>query len=199
VSAGDLDTWVWDQVVRALEYPSLVLEEARKTEAARVGERDELTMRLNHLNKVLADLPRERERTQTIYREGYATLEELKTQLVEIDRKRDSLSEERARILTRLGSQTLDEMQASRLGQIVSWVRGRLDRLTRQEQFDAIHAVVERIVVHLERRIEISACVPLGAQSAEAYVRTQWDDGLVVASMSSSRPYRRASRQQTSA
>ncbi len=181
VSARELDEWTWDQVVRALQSPALVLAEARRARENRVGERDELSMRLLYVDKALADIPQERERTQSLYREGYVTIEETKAQLAAAERKRQSLSEERTRLLERLGTQTVDEKQVVRLEQVLERVRDRLDRLTDAERFDAIHAVVGRIVVHLDRRIEVDACVPLAPDGTQGWVRTS----LAAASMPS--------------
>ena len=174
VSAAALDAWVWEQIVRALQAPEIVLEEARRDQEARMGERDVMAMRLAYLDKAIQHLPYELERAQTLYREGYATLEELKAQLAAADLKRDALNDERKHLQERLGTQTVDEVQAIRLEQVLARVRGRLNRLTPQEQFEAIHAVVGRIVVHSDRRIEIEACVPLVTRTAvpPAYVRT---------------------------
>jgi hypothetical protein len=135
-------------------------------------------MHLAYLDKVLRDIPQERERALSAFREGYASKDELRAQLTVIEQKRTALSDERNRLLARLGIETVDEVQAERIERVVARVRDRLDRLTPQEQFDAVHAVVSRIVVHRDSRIEIDACIPLGGGEAERAT-------LVIASMPS--------------
>ncbi len=104
----------------------------------------------------------------------------LTPQLTAIEQKRTALSDEREHLLARLGIETVDEVQAGRIERVVGRVRDRLERLTPQEQFDAVHAVVSRIVVHRDSRIEIDACIPLGGGDAERAT-------LVIASVPSSR------------
>ena len=120
VSSSDLDNWVWDQVIRALEDPKLVLREAHLTVETKAGKREELCGRLAQLDKALSSLTQERERAQTMYREGCASLEELKAQLADTNSKQQANSTERQSILAKLGTQSLTDAQA---------MRGREDRI----------------------------------------------------------------------
>lgn len=171
VPAQDLDEWVWDQVVRALQAPELVLEEARRARESQINERDELTMRLSYVEEALSKLPLERERALSLFREGYATIEEIRVQLTAVDRKCTELTDERSHLLAKLGTQLVDEAQAVRLDQVLSRVQGRLASLTDTGRFEVVHTVVIRAVVYRDRRVEIEACVPLAVKGPSGWVR----------------------------
>ena len=158
--------------MRGLQSPEVMLEEVRKQRESRVSEQDELTMRLGYVEKALADIPRERERAQSLYREGYATIDELRAQIAAVDQKHAHFANERESILARLGTRSVEETHAVRLEQAFVRLWSRLRQLTEAERFNAIHAVVSRIVVHRNREVEIDACVPLSAGGTSGWVRT---------------------------
>ncbi len=88
------------------------------------------------------------------------------------------MAERRSKPLANVDPLALAELQAASIERVVARVRDQLDLLTPQEQFDAVHAVVSRIVVYRDSRIEIDACIPLGGGDAERAT-------LVIASMPS--------------
>lgn len=160
VRAATLETFVWEQLVRMLRDPARVLAEARRQREAHVGERDELEMRLAAVRAQLAKIPEERDRVLRAYREGWASDDEAKGHLAEIDRKRTALEDERSVLASRLAVGTASEEQATRLEAILDRVGRRLRRLAFTERFQVVHAFVERVIVHTTGAVEIHAFVP---------------------------------------
>jgi site-specific DNA recombinase len=171
VAAEELEEAVWGQVVAALRDPEAVLEAARQHRESRVGERDELLIRLEAVRAALAEIPAQRERAQRLYRDGYASIEETKASLDELSRRQRALGGERESLEARLSSRTTDEAEAARLEELVARIGHRLDGLDREERFRAVHAIVRRVVVKSRGELEIEALVPLGAGR---YAHTAW-------------------------
>jgi site-specific DNA recombinase len=178
LGADELEALVWQEVVRLMRHPQVVLTEARKERERRVGERDELLMRLEYVQTALRDLPAERDRAQTLYREGYATLEEVQAHLDRIERKRHSLDDERQMLEAKLSVGTADEEQEAKLARLIAHVAGRLDALSPTEQFDVLHTVIDRVIASRMTGVEIHAYVQLAvteqAKEKHTYVRTAW-------------------------
>jgi site-specific DNA recombinase len=187
IAADALETLVWEQITRILRQPDLVLAEARRLRESQVGARDEFSMRLEYVRKALQDLPQERERLQTLYREGYATLEDTKRHLAAIEGKRAKLEDERCMLEDRLADTALGEDQGARLEQVVTRVTQRLERLTELEQFEVTHSFIERIVVGADQGVEVHAYVQAPEtieRQGSPFVRTSWQD-FSIASMTS--------------
>jgi site-specific DNA recombinase len=178
-----LDRSVWAQVVTTLRQPDVIMEAARRYQESHVSERDELLMRMDGVRSALARIPEERERAQTLYREGYATLEETKTHLAQIERKRDALIQDREELETRLAMRMADEVEADRLDAVVRRVVHRLDRLSPSERSEVVRAFVRRVVVRPGPEIEVHALVPfaevaLAADDRGRYVGALWSQSL---------------------
>jgi len=176
VRSDKLDAAVWAQVVASLRQPDVILEAARRYRESHLGQRDELLMRLEGLRAAMSRVPEERERVQRLYREGLASLEETKSHLADIDRKRAALHQEKETLDARLSVQTADEAEADRLSRVVRRVADRLEQLSSEQRVEVIRAFVRRVVVLPGPEIEVHAFVPLpGHQEAPAqYVRASW-------------------------
>ncbi len=172
--ADVFEALVWQQVTLAFQNPDLVLAEARRYRESKIGQRDELLIRLDYVQKTLRDIPQERERIQTLFREGFASLEETKSHLATIERKRSVLEDEQRGLEARLAFNTADEEQEARLERIVAQIGTRLTNLTDGERFEVAHGFIERVVVGKDGSVEIQAYVPVEKQNA--YVRTTWED-----------------------
>ncbi len=174
MTANRLEVAVWLRVARLLSQPDLVLEEARRHREGRVGERDEMLMRVDYVRAALAKLPAERERVQTMYREGYLELDGLRAQLGAAERKRAALDEERRALEARLKAVTADEAQQGRLEEVTARLAGRLFQLTDAERYEIVHAFIERITISLDGTVDLRAYVPAGRLARRSYVRTAW-------------------------
>jgi site-specific DNA recombinase len=172
--ARRLETLVWEQVKLALQHPDVVLAEARRYRESRLGQRDEVLMRLEYLRAALRELPEERERIQTLFREGYANLDEVRTHLDRVERKQATLEEERRTLEARLAFGTADEHRDSLLEHTVACVASRLGQLTDSERFDVVHACLERVVVGVDQSIEIHGYVAVRGEKEMGYVQAAW-------------------------
>lgn len=84
----------------------------------------------------------------TAYREGWIRPDEAKTQLAELDRKREQLENERDTLEARLSTHTATEVQTERLDGVLVRLGRRLTRLTNEERFQVLHAFIRRVMVH---------------------------------------------------
>jgi site-specific DNA recombinase len=174
-----LDEAVWSQVTAALRNPRSIIAAAQRYRESHVGQRDELLMRLEAVRDGLARLPEERERTQTLYREGAASLEETKTHLGQIERKRTALLEERDELEARLAMQTADEAQADRLHRLVREVAHKLDTLSAMKRAEVVRAFVRWVIVKPGPELEVHAFVPaLQSGKLPRYVGALWAQAL---------------------
>jgi hypothetical protein len=172
-----------------------VLAEARRHLDSRLSQRDQIQIRLDALHQTLACLPAERDRVQTLYREGYATIEEVRGHLDRIERKRKSLDEERRALAMMLDAQTADLDRDAQLARIVAQAGRRLEHLSDAERQEVVRAVIERVQIGLGRTVEIHGYVALNPTETTpgAYMQTAWSrsplDGseLSIASMTSGR------------
>jgi len=174
-----LDEVVWNQVAAALRNPGVIMEAARRYRESHVGQRDELLMRLEASRDGLARIPEERERVQTLYREGFASFEETKGHLGQIERKRTALLEEREMLEARLAMQTADEAQADQLNRLVREVANKLEQLQPEKRAEVVRAFVRRVVVKAGPEIEVHAFVPLPESGKHhQYVGALWAQPL---------------------
>jgi site-specific DNA recombinase len=167
VRADDLEGLVWSQVRTALSRPEEALRAARELREGAWTGRDEIMARLEAVSAWLARVPEERERAQRMYREGYATWEEVTAHLREVEDKRAALERERAELEAKLGRGMASEDAAREIGEVLRRVGGRLDAVSWAEKARAVMAVVRKVVVHPGEggaklgSIEIHAVVPL--------------------------------------
>ncbi len=174
-----------------LRNPRLIMEAALRYRESHAGQRDELLMRLEASRDGLARIPEERERVQTLYREGFASFEETKTHLARIERKRAALLEEREMLEARLAMQTADEAKADQLDRLVREVADRLQQLPPEKRAEVVRAFVRRVVVKPGPEIEVHAFVPLPESGKHSqYVGALWGPAASVPrSIASSREY----------
>ena len=183
VQAGALEAFVWDELAGMLGEPERVLAEARRWRETHLSERDELEMRLAAMRTQLAKIPEERERVLRAYREGWVSEDEFKVQLVDLNRKRAALDDERQIIQSRLFVGTVSDEHATRLEAVLERVGRRLQGLTFDERFQVVHAFVERVIVHADAAVEIHAFVPADTEAAargedrRRFMATAWGRG----------------------
>jgi site-specific DNA recombinase len=168
VAAEPLEALVWAQVVALVRKPTAILEAIRRSQEGRVTEREEFQMRLAAIQAALAAIPAERERVQTLYREGYATLEETTSQLLQTDRKRSRLLDEKDTLERRLSVRAVDSEEAKHLERLVARVQKRLDHLTPEERAEVIQGFVRAVIVAPGGKVSIQARVPMRAVATEA-------------------------------
>jgi len=140
VPARSLEQVVWDQIVLALSQPELIVAEARRYRESHVSERDQLLMRLDYVKKALHDIPLERERALSAYRQGYASDDELKKQIADAEDKRARLKDEQRALETKLDMDTVDSDHTMRLERVVAQVSHRLRNLTPKSVVGAAYA-----------------------------------------------------------
>lgn len=181
VSADRLEKFVWNQLGTLLQKPGTILAEARRWKESRITERDEMQLRLEYVLKALQGLSDERQRVLVLHREGYASLDDVRGQFDQIDRKRTGLETERKILEVRLAGQTVNEEQTVLLEAVVHRVGHRLTRLTFPEQFQLVHAFIQRVLVARDGGIELHGYVPLiapkesgpgSSRSSAHYLRT---------------------------
>jgi site-specific DNA recombinase len=167
VRAEVLEALVWGQLKTLLRQPDLILAAARRRRESQLTDRDEVAMRLDGVRNSLQQVPLERERVLTAYREGWATSEEARAQLAQLDRKRANLTEDQHTLESRLSIRTASEEQAERLEAIVAKVRRRLEHLSFVERFEVLHAFIHRVVVSPDGDVELHAFVPLSDKGSD--------------------------------
>lgn len=183
VRAGELESLVWDELTQAISDPERIRAEARRLRESQVTQRDELLMRLDHVRASLATIPEERQVALTAFRKGWASEADLTRQMEAIRSEQEALEEERRNLETRLGSQTADEAQASRLEAVLVRFGKRLDRLAFQERFEVVHGFVERVTVHGDGRVDLVLYVRQGEGDGGDYapnVSTLWPPAAAI-------------------
>jgi site-specific DNA recombinase len=198
IPASPLEALVWDQVVLTLRQPDVVRAEARRHLDSRLSQRDQIQIQLDALHQALACLPAERDRVQTLYREGYATIDEVRGHLDRIERKRKTLDEERRTLAMMLDAQTADLDRDAQLERIVARAGRRLEHLSDAERQEVVRAVIDRVQIGHGQTVEIRGYVAVDPTETPpgAYVQTAWArsplDGseLSIASLTSGRTAR---------
>jgi site-specific DNA recombinase len=179
-NAHRLEAMVWEQVRLALQFPEVILEEVRQYRDARFGERDELQARLAAVRAALERLPAERDRVQTLFREGCATTDEVRGHLDRIERKRQGLEDELRTIAVRLEGELADEQRGRELIRTVERTRGGLDGLSDQERHEVARVIVVSVIVGADQTVEIQGWLPTSVSSAHGqpdnvvYRQTVW-------------------------
>jgi hypothetical protein len=119
-------------------------------------------MRLAGIRNALEKMPSERDRILRAYREGWISDAEAKGQLAEAQRKRDGLEAERRRLAGWLEGEAADEQTRVQLDKMLRRVRTRMGRLSEDERFEVVHAVIRDVRVDNHGAVEITSYIPEG-------------------------------------
>jgi site-specific DNA recombinase len=160
--AATLDRLVWGAVRRLVLHPDLVAAEVQRQRESRVTQQDEAEMRLACIRNALEKMPSERDRILRAYREGWISDADVKRQLDEIQRKREGLEAERRRLAGWLEGEAADERTRARLDEVFRRVRTRMGRLSDNERFEVVHAVIRDVRVDNQGGVEITSYLPEG-------------------------------------
>ncbi len=169
VRADKIESLVWQEVMRALKHPDLIVAEAKKQRESRFGEKDEVALRLETVRAALAKIPTERERVSLQHQEGYLEWSKAKARLDEIKQREAELEEERGRLESRLTSAAADREQEASLRTLLKRFDTRLQTLTAEERMLVLRGFVKRVVITPAGEVSIDAYLP----SREASQRTR--------------------------
>ena len=111
---------------------------------------------------------------------------EAKGQLAEVQRKRDGPEVERQRLMGWLEGEAADEQTRARLDEVLRRVRTRMGRLSDDERYEVVHAVIRDVRVDNQGGVEITSYLPEGKNrsggpsgcGSDQFVVTTWSEPL---------------------
>jgi len=159
VKAAELELLVWGEVVRAVQQPELVLEEARRQREDQFSGLDELRFKLDGVRNTLRSLPREKERALDAYQHGWADQGETQ-QRIQVIRQRQTNLEEQARSLeARLFSLLATDDESATVEALLSRFERRLAGLSDEEKALVVRGLVRTVTVRANGDVEIEGFV----------------------------------------
>jgi site-specific DNA recombinase len=127
--AGPLEDAVWSKVCEAVANPELILSQIGKLKERAGKAKASLKRELGGLDKSIAAIEQEERRVLQAYREEVISLEQLRSEIGEVNEKKTRLAAERQSILTRLDGGAPAALGRDEAAEYCRLVRERLARL----------------------------------------------------------------------
>jgi site-specific DNA recombinase len=162
-----LDSFIWTEIIRLLDDPTLIQAELdRRMEAARKA--DPLRTRGESLQREQIRIQKNTDRLLTAYQEGLATLEQLRQRMPDLRRQEQAVHSE----LLSLAEATADQSRYLRLletlAQFRERLRARADNLELGQRQKILRLLVKEILVGKET-ITIRHSIPTPHSGAEPH------------------------------
>jgi len=156
-----LDEFVWQEVVRLLENPSLVQAEIdRRLEA--VKQADPAQQRLEHLNRERSRIEKSVDRLLTAYQESLLSLDELRRRIEPLRKQQSAVQAELEALNTSAEDQQRYLRLVDNLAQFGTRLRSRAGTLEVTERQKVLRLLAKEVVVSNDK-ITIRHCLPIPA------------------------------------
>lgn len=159
VKAAELESLVWGEVVRAVQQPELVLEEAQRQREEQFSALDELRFKLDRVRNTLRNLPREKELALDAYQHGWADQGETQRGVEEIRQRQAALEDQARSLEARLSSLLATDEESATVEALLSRFGRRLAGLDDEEKALVVRGLVRAVTVRASGDVEIEGFV----------------------------------------
>jgi len=159
VKADDLESLVWAEVVRMVQQPQLVLQEARLQRESEFSRLDDLRFKLDGAKDALRKLPRERERALDTYQRGWADQTETQGRMTEIGERQSALEDQIRQLQARLSEIAATADENAVLEDLLARFGQRLARLSEEEKSQVVRGLLRTVTVHANGDVDIEGFI----------------------------------------
>ncbi len=179
LSAPILENLVWSTLSQAIQHPQIIIEQAKRLHFNEGKRRRDTEKELERVETALVNTQKEEDRLLDAYRSEIITQEQLRAQMAKIQEKKDTLSKEKQR-LNEVVSQVVpvDRVKNS-IKEHCKLVKPRLKNLTFEEEQQILRLLVNKVVLERDK-VRIKGVIPLygengdiASQSSAHYARRQ--------------------------
>jgi len=159
-SAPMLEGVVWSAISEAVQQPQLIIKQVKNLQSSRSKQSKETERDLQRVETALANTQNEEDRLLDAYRNGIIDIEQLQAQMVKIQEKKNSLTQERQRLTEKSTQNVPRDLLKRSVKEHCKAIKSRLKHLTADEKQQILRLLVNRIILERDK-VRIRGVIPL--------------------------------------
>ena len=159
VPVDKIETLIWNQIVKFLNNPELVLKQLRDIENKKIKEHEQLKNSLLEIEKRMEKLNAEEERIATAFRKEFLSLEQLNIQMKDINKQKAQIKQEEKEILAQPSKADV-QLNPETIKRYCELMKKKLPMFTFNDKQELLRLLINKVIVK-GKQVTIQGEIPI--------------------------------------